>query len=223
MRHAVANSAAAVREARRVLVFGLGRTELRDADDPSPDGAVDGVAQPERGAHPDRHEHQGDEQQLAPAGHRGFLGDHRQQSAGVDRLADGAHRLDHVVDVHVDLRPLGIAAAAAGLCAGPLGHLLDRFGARRVFSAAIIVFTLGSIACGLSQSLWMLVVARIVQELVTRGFSHDDIVILTCHGIQNSVFSIHHVSDVVDGVADPPCTSGTYSSHVTGLPLNVKP
>src|ERR1700732_5517139 len=41
------------------------------------------------------------------------------------------------------------------------GWNADRFGARRVFSAAIIVFTLGSIACGFAQSLWMLVLARL--------------------------------------------------------------
>src|SRR5207249_5115461 len=45
------------------------------------------------------------------------------------------------------------------------GWTADRFGARRVFSAAILVFTLGSIGCGLSHSLWMLVVARIVQGM----------------------------------------------------------
>lgn len=45
------------------------------------------------------------------------------------------------------------------------GWTADRFGARRVFSAAIIVFTLGSIGCGLSNSLWMLVVSRIVQGM----------------------------------------------------------
>ena len=39
------------------------------------------------------------------------------------------------------------------------GWTADRFGARRVFTAAIVVFTLGSIACGASQSLWMLVVS----------------------------------------------------------------
>ena len=37
------------------------------------------------------------------------------------------------------------------------GWTADRFGARRVFTAAIVVFTTGSIACGLSNSLWMLV------------------------------------------------------------------
>jgi len=41
------------------------------------------------------------------------------------------------------------------------------------------------------------VVARILQDLVRQGFSHDDIVILTCHGVQNSVFS---TLDAVGGV-----------------------
>jgi EmrB/QacA subfamily drug resistance transporter len=45
------------------------------------------------------------------------------------------------------------------------GWTADRFGPRRVFSAAIVVFTLGSIGCGLSQSLPMLVVSRIVQGM----------------------------------------------------------
>jgi EmrB/QacA subfamily drug resistance transporter len=45
------------------------------------------------------------------------------------------------------------------------GWTADRLGARRVFSAAIIVFTLGSIGCGLSNSLAMLVVSRIVQGM----------------------------------------------------------
>src|SRR3954466_10566346 len=45
------------------------------------------------------------------------------------------------------------------------GWTADRFGARRVFTGAIIVFTLGSIACGFEQSLWMLVAARFVQGM----------------------------------------------------------
>jgi EmrB/QacA subfamily drug resistance transporter len=45
------------------------------------------------------------------------------------------------------------------------GWTADRFGARRVFTGAIIVFTLGSIACGFAQSLWMLVLARILQGM----------------------------------------------------------
>lgn len=45
------------------------------------------------------------------------------------------------------------------------GWLADRFGARTVFCSAVVVFTLGSIGCGLSQSLAELVAARIVQGL----------------------------------------------------------
>ncbi|MGD9614204.1 MAG: DHA2 family efflux MFS transporter permease subunit [Alphaproteobacteria bacterium] len=45
------------------------------------------------------------------------------------------------------------------------GWTADRFGARRVFTAAIVVFTLGSIGCGLANSLGMLVGARIVQGI----------------------------------------------------------
>src|SRR5436305_733753 len=45
------------------------------------------------------------------------------------------------------------------------GWTADRFGARGVFTGAIIVFTLGSIACGFAQSLGMLVLARIVQGM----------------------------------------------------------
>jgi EmrB/QacA subfamily drug resistance transporter len=45
------------------------------------------------------------------------------------------------------------------------GWVADRFGARRVFTGAIIVFTCGSIACGLSNSLAQLVAARILQGM----------------------------------------------------------
>ncbi|WP_058834192.1 multidrug transporter subunit MdtD [Luteimonas abyssi] len=43
------------------------------------------------------------------------------------------------------------------------GWLADRFGTRRVFFVAITVFTAGSLACALSQSLEMLVASRVLQ------------------------------------------------------------
>jgi EmrB/QacA subfamily drug resistance transporter len=43
------------------------------------------------------------------------------------------------------------------------GWMADRFGARNVFRAAIVVFVLGSIGCALSGSLTQFVAARIVQ------------------------------------------------------------
>ena len=45
------------------------------------------------------------------------------------------------------------------------GWVADRFGARTVFRAAIIVFTIGSLLCGLADSFWTLVGARVLQGL----------------------------------------------------------
>jgi len=45
------------------------------------------------------------------------------------------------------------------------GWMADRYGSRTVFRAAIAVFTLGSILCGASTTLPMLVLSRIVQGL----------------------------------------------------------
>jgi EmrB/QacA subfamily drug resistance transporter len=45
------------------------------------------------------------------------------------------------------------------------GWVADRFGARKVFRAAILVFTFGSILCGLSNSLATVVLSRVVQGL----------------------------------------------------------
>ena len=45
------------------------------------------------------------------------------------------------------------------------GWSADRFGARTIFRAAILVFTLGSILCGISATLPELVGARVVQGL----------------------------------------------------------
>src|SRR3954452_14235489 len=43
------------------------------------------------------------------------------------------------------------------------GWLADRYGSRRVFMAAITLFTLSSVACGLALSAPMLVAARVPQ------------------------------------------------------------
>ena len=45
------------------------------------------------------------------------------------------------------------------------GWVADRFGARVVFRWAIVVFTLGSVACGMSQGLGQLVAARVLQGI----------------------------------------------------------
>jgi EmrB/QacA subfamily drug resistance transporter len=45
------------------------------------------------------------------------------------------------------------------------GWMADRFGTRRVFAAAIGVFTLGSVLCGMSTSIAMLVACRVLQGM----------------------------------------------------------
>src|ERR1700735_1568223 len=45
------------------------------------------------------------------------------------------------------------------------GWAADRFGARSVFRAAIVIFTIGSICCGFSVDLLTLVLSRILQGL----------------------------------------------------------
>jgi EmrB/QacA subfamily drug resistance transporter len=49
------------------------------------------------------------------------------------------------------------------ICIPASPWLADRFGTRRVFGLSIVVFTLGSLACGLAQSLPQLVAARVLQ------------------------------------------------------------
>ncbi|MBU1377547.1 MAG: MFS transporter [Alphaproteobacteria bacterium] len=43
------------------------------------------------------------------------------------------------------------------------GWLADRFGARRVFMCSIVLYAAGSVACGFTQDLWQLVLARFAQ------------------------------------------------------------
>ncbi len=51
----------------------------------------------------------------------------------------------------------------------PLAALAERIGYRQVFTGGVIVFTLASVVCALSPSLWVLVAARFVQGLGASG------------------------------------------------------
>jgi len=51
------------------------------------------------------------------------------------------------------------------VCIPVSGWMADRFGTRRVFAAAVALFTLSSVLCGLSVNVPMLVAARILQGL----------------------------------------------------------
>lgn len=43
------------------------------------------------------------------------------------------------------------------------GWLADRFGSKRTFQLAVVVFTLASVLCGLATEMWMLIAARVLQ------------------------------------------------------------
>ena len=69
----------------------------------------------------------------------------------------------------MDVMPLSVKSVLASYTLSlavfiPMsGWMADRFGTRRVFASAIGVFTLGSVLCGLSTSIEMLVACRILQ------------------------------------------------------------
>lgn len=66
------------------------------------------------------------------------------------------------VDVNIGITAYILAVAAFV----PLsGWVSDRYGAKRVFAGAIVVFTLASIGCAAAETLWQFVLARIVQGL----------------------------------------------------------
>jgi EmrB/QacA subfamily drug resistance transporter len=69
----------------------------------------------------------------------------------------------------VDVKPLNVKSVLASYTLSlavfiPVsGWMADRFGTRRVFASAIALFTLGSVLCGLSTSIDMLVASRVLQ------------------------------------------------------------
>jgi len=70
-----------------------------------------------------------------------------------------------------NVAPLSLKAVVASyilslaVCIPISGWMADRFGTRRVFGSAVIVFTLSSLLCGLSLNVPMLVAARILQGI----------------------------------------------------------
>ena len=70
-------------------------------------------------------------------------------------------------DFHVPATEMSVALTSYLLALAILipasGAVADRFGARLVFQLAIVLFTLGSIACGLSPSLPVMVASRFLQ------------------------------------------------------------
>ena len=71
----------------------------------------------------------------------------------------------------LSVRPIDLKTALTSyvltlaICIPASSWLADRFGTRRVFATSVIVFTAGSLACGLSQNLTELIASRVLQGL----------------------------------------------------------
>ncbi len=71
--------------------------------------------------------------------------------------------------VSFGLRPVDLAIGMSAylltlaVCLPASGFMAERFGARDVFCAAIVIFTSASVACGFSTGLWTFTAARILQ------------------------------------------------------------
>src|SRR5438552_16712956 len=72
-------------------------------------------------------------------------------------------------DLHVSLASLEWVVLAYALTFASLmitgGKLADMFGRRRLFTAGLAIFTLASLACGLSSTIDVLIAARAVQRV----------------------------------------------------------
>lgn len=58
---------------------------------------------------------------------------------------------------------VAVYGVSFAVCLAMGGRLGDRFGRRRVFFAGVAAFGLASLLCGLAASMWMLLVARVLQ------------------------------------------------------------
>src|SRR5438874_507753 len=59
-----------------------------------------------------------------------------------------------------------------------IGSLADRFGRRAIFAAGLVVFTVSSLACALSNSIAMLDAARVVQGIGASGLFASSLALL---------------------------------------------
>jgi len=81
-------------------------------------------------------------------------------STSLPQMAQSFHVHPLDLSIGITIYLLSVAAFV------PLsGWVADRFGARNVFSLAIVIFTLASLACGMSESLLQFALARAVQGL----------------------------------------------------------
>lgn len=108
-------------------------------------------------------------------------------------------------------------AAANVIMIAMSGWLSARFGRKRFFAASIVVFTIGSILCGLATNVWMLVLFRLIQGIGGGGLlsTAQAIIVETFPkeelGIANAIYGM----GVVIGPTIGPALGGYITDHLS--------
>lgn len=122
-------------------------------------------------------------------------------------------------------RDLGVSAAesiwiinanylAVVIALLPLSSLGDIIGYRRIYLIGIAVFSLTSLACALSDSLWTLTLARILQGLAAAGVMSVNIALMRLiypHRYISRGMGVNALTVAVSSVAGPAITAGILS------------
>jgi EmrB/QacA subfamily drug resistance transporter len=61
------------------------------------------------------------------------------------------------------------------------GRTADLFGRKKIFSIGFLIFTLGSILCGLAQNIWFLITARVLQAIGASMLMSNSVAIITAN------------------------------------------
>lgn len=122
-------------------------------------------------------------------------------------------------------RDLGVSAAesiwiinanylAVVIALLPLSSLGDIIGYRRIYLIGIAVFSMTSLACALSDSLWTLTLARILQGLAAAGVMSVNIALMRLiypHRYISRGMGVNALTVAVSSVAGPAITAGILS------------
>jgi len=108
-------------------------------------------------------------------------------------------------------------AAANVIMIAMSGWLSARFGRRRFFAASIVLFTFGSVLCGLATNVWMLVAFRLIQGIGGGGLLSTAQAILVETfpkeelGLANAIYGM----GVVIGPTIGPALGGYITDHLS--------
>lgn len=97
------------------------------------------------------------------------------------------------------------------------GWLADKFGAKKIFSLAIIIFSAGSIFCGLSHNLFFLVLARILQGFGGAILMPTARIILFQTFSKSEILAVNNYTTIpgILGWAVGPTVGGLLTTHLS--------